>query len=243
MPGVDPRREHLTLRDAWDRAAEQWVRWSRSPKLDHAFWRLNLPSLVSLLPAPGRLTLDVACGEGRVAWALKERGHRVVGIEGSPALARAAREADPAFEVHVADATAMPLADGVADLAILSMALMNMDDMPAVIAEAARVLRARGVLCLSVVHPLESWGHADGAGYFETVRYTADGERGGVRMAFHDTHRPLSDYFAALAAAGFLVERLLEPVPDDAYAADWPEVVRWRSRPAFLHVRAVAAGA
>jgi hypothetical protein len=33
-------------------------------------------------------------------------------------------------------------------------------------------------------------------------------------MTVHDTHGPLGDYFGALAQAGLLVERVVEPVPD-----------------------------
>jgi SAM-dependent methyltransferase len=227
-----------SLRAAWDENAEAWLRWARSPELDHAFWHLNLPTLIELLPPPGEITLDVGCGEGRVARALKELGHHVVGVESSPALAQAATEGDLAFEVHVVDAAAMPLPDSLADLAIASLSLMNMDDMPGVVSEIARVLRPEGCFCFSVLHPINSWGDA-GAGYFETVRYTEELERDGARIILHDTHRPVGDYFGALQDAGFLVERVVEPVPNDAYVAAFPEVVRWRERPGFLHVRAL----
>lgn len=232
-----------TLREDWDAGAEAWIRWARSPAHDHAFWRMNLPELVALLPPPGELTLDVACGEGRVARRLRELGHRVVGVEGSPALARAAREADPGFEVHVADAAALPLPDDSADLAVASLALMNLDDLAGAVREIARVLRPRGRLCASLLHPLNSWGDAGGgASYFDTIRYAEELASGEARVTVHDTHRPLRDYFGALEAAGLAVERLREPVPDDAYVADHPQVARWRSRPSFLHLRALRAG-
>jgi SAM-dependent methyltransferase len=230
------QRAH-SLRAAWDENAEDWVRWARSPECDHAFWHLNLPTLLALLPRPGELTLDVGCGEGRLARALKELGYHVVGVESSPALAQAAKDADPSFEVHVADAAAMPLPDHHVDLVIASLSLMNMDDMPGVVGEIARVLRPEGRFCFSVLHPINSWGDA-GAGYFETVRYTEELRRNEARMILHDTHRPLSDYFGALQDVGFLVERIVEPVPDDAYIAAFPEVVRWLERPGFLLVRA-----
>lgn len=232
-----------TLRAAWDDAAAAWVNWARSPELDHAFWHLNLPVLVSLLPAPGDLTLDIACGEGRVARELKSLSHNVVGIEGSPALAQAARDADPDFAVYVADAAAVPLPDDVADLAVASLALMNMDAMEDVVREATRLLRPGGRFCFSIIHPLNSWGDAGDVGYFETVRYAEELERAGHRMTFNDTHRPLSDYFAAIESGGLLVEQIREPVPDDEYVAAWPEVERWRTRPSFLHARAVLPAA
>lgn len=215
------------------------MRWARSPELDHAFWHLNLPAVIALLPAPGGLTLDVGCGEGRVARALKELGHRVVGIDSSPSLVTAAREADPEFDVQVADAAAMPFPDEHFDLAVASLSLMNMDDMPTVVGEIARVLRPAGRFCFSILHPVNSWGDAGKISYFQTVRYTEELKRDGARMIVHDTHRPLGDYFDALAQAGLLIERVAEPVPDDAYIAAAPEVERWRRHPGFLHVRAV----
>jgi SAM-dependent methyltransferase len=228
----------VNLREAWDGEAADWVRWARSPGLDHAFWRMNLPALLALLPEPGELTVDVGCGEGRVARRLRELGHTVVGVEGSPALAAAARAADPELEVHVADAAAMPLGDGVADLAVASMSLMNMDDPPAVVREVARVLRPRGVFCLSILHPVNTWDDAPGDGYFDTVVYAETVQRDGARMTFHDTHRPLGAYAQALEAAGFAIEVLREPVPDAAHVADHPDAGRWRRRPGFLHLRA-----
>lgn len=131
----------------------------------------------------------------------------------------------------------MPLPDHHADLVIASLSLTNMDDMPGVVGEIARVLRPEGRFCFSVLHPINSWGDA-GADCFETVRYTEELRRNEAQMILHDTHRPLSDYFGALEDVGFLVERIVEPVPDDAYIAAFPEIVRWLERPGFLLVRA-----
>jgi SAM-dependent methyltransferase len=227
-----------TLRDAWEAEAAGWIAWARSPGTDHFFWRFSLPALLGLVPAPGPLTVEIGCGEGRVARELIARGHHVVGIEGSPTLAEAARAADPGFEVHVADAQAMPLEDGTADLVVASMMLLNVDDLDAVVGEVARVLRSGGRFCFSTTHP-DSGRQKAGDDYFAVARFAETRERDGVRMTFHDVHRPLSSYFGALERAGLLVEAVREPVPDDAYVADHPEVARWRREPCFLLVRAV----
>jgi len=45
-----------------------------------------MPALLDLLPAPGRATLGVACGEGRLTRHLRSLGHRVTGIDASPTM-------------------------------------------------------------------------------------------------------------------------------------------------------------
>ena len=63
-------------------------------------------------------------------------------------------------------------------------------------------------------------------------RYVDSIERDGLTMTFHSNHRPLQDYTEALAAAGFLIERLREPT-------DLNPAQAWHRIPLFLHIRAV----
>ncbi len=73
--------------------------------------------------------------------------------------------------------------------------------------------------------------------YLEPFRYTDELERGGLAVTFASEHRPLEAYFKALAAAGFVVERLHEhPVPEAAIGR--PRQRRWQRLPLFLHLRA-----
>jgi SAM-dependent methyltransferase len=230
----------MTLRESWDAHAAEWIEWARTEDHDHFFWRLSLPALLELMPGPGRLTLDLGCGEGRLSRVLAARGHHMVGVEASPALAGAARDADPSIPVHVADAAALPLSDGAADVVVASMVLMNLDDLGAAMREVARVLAPGGRLVASIVHPFNSPKVGD---YFTPHAYPEERVRGGLRMTFHDMHRPLQAYAEALEDAGLLIDALREPVPDDAYVAAHPEVARWRSAPCFLLLRASSSGA
>ena len=232
----------MSLRESWDAHAEDWIGWARGEdangRTDHFFWSFSLPELLALLPAPGRLTVDLGCGEGRLSRELAARGHRVVGVEASPALVRAAREAAPEIEVHVADAVALPLADGSADLVVASMVLMNLDDLDAAMAEVARVLAPGGTLVASIVHPFNS---PKAGPYFQAIAYPEERVRGGLRMTFHDLHRPLAAYAAAFERAGLLIASLREPVPSDAYVRAHREVARWRTEPCFLLFRVARA--
>lgn len=80
----------VDLRSAWRARADAWVRWARSPALDGDFWLFHLGCFVDLRSAPGRLTVDVGCGEGRLTRALTAAGHRVVGADTASALVKAA---------------------------------------------------------------------------------------------------------------------------------------------------------
>ena len=231
------------LADAWDAEADAWIRWARAPGHDHFFWALVRPRLLELAPPPGRRTVDVGCGEGRLARELHALGHRVVGIEASPRLAAAARAAEPPIDVRVADAAAIPLPDASADLAIASMSLLNIAGLDAAVAEVARILAPGGRFCFATAHPMSSIAAArrllGERSYFEELHFTETRAREGLEMTFHDVHRPLSRLFEALEQAGLLVEAVREPVPDDAHVARHPEVARWREQPSVLLGRAL----
>jgi SAM-dependent methyltransferase len=225
----------VSLREAWEAEAGAWIRFCREP--DAFAWHFNIPAFLQILPAPGELTLDIGCGEGRVARELIQRGHRVVGIDGSITLVEAARAGDPPVDVIHADATTLPLDEGSVDLAVAFMTLQSVDDLERAIAEAARVLVPGGCLCVAVVHPMNSVEEAPH--YFAEHAYTDTLELdGGVSFTFNDVHRPLSQYFAALTGAGFVVEELTEPIPGPELLAVRPAAQRWTRTPCFLHLRA-----
>jgi SAM-dependent methyltransferase len=118
----------VSLREAWEEQAPNWIRWAREPGHD-SYWKFHREGFLASLPAPGRLTLDVGCGEGRVTRDLRATGHYAIGLDQSSTMIAAAREADPDGEYVEADAAAMPFEDGAADLATAFMSLMDMDDM------------------------------------------------------------------------------------------------------------------
>jgi ubiquinone/menaquinone biosynthesis C-methylase UbiE len=229
----------MSLRDAWEQHASEWVRWAREPGHD-SYWRFHRDRFLELVPEPGRFTIDIGCGEGRLTRDLAALGHRVVGVDASPTLIEAARAESPELEFVEADAASLPFEDDVADLAIAFMSLQDIDDMAGAAREAARVLEPGGRLVVAVVHPINSGHRLDREhpekplelvdDYFDRRHYRDTLERDGLAMTFEGVHRTLQDYFDALTEAGFLVEALRE-IPGTS--------ARWLRYPLFLHARAV----
>jgi ubiquinone/menaquinone biosynthesis C-methylase UbiE len=216
----------------WEELALGWARFARTEDVAYSW---NGPAFLELLPPPGRLTVDVGCGEGRVDRELAARGHRVVGVDVSPTLVRLAQEADPAGDYRVGEAASLPLPDEAADLVVAFMSLQDVEDLEGAIGEAARVLEPGGRLCLAILHPVATAGRfEDGDATFAI--------RGSYVDSFLQTfpmqheldvpsfHRSIEGYSRALEGAGFLVERLRE----------LPTRRRAPGRiPTFLHVRAL----
>lgn len=239
----------IDLRDAWNRQAENWTRWAREPGHD-SYWRFGRMAFFELLPPFGQLTLDVGCGEGRVARDLVALGHHVVALDASRAMARQAVDASAQLPVLVADAAALPVLNRMCDLVIAYMSLQDVDDMSSAVREIGRVLKPGGHFCMAIVHPINSAGGFESldpdapflikGSYLESHPYVDTIERGGLTMTFSSVHRPLEAYFHALEGAGLMIESLRE-VPVLVPSSDDPRHQRWRRLPMFLHIRAVRA--
>jgi SAM-dependent methyltransferase len=242
------RVDSADLAAAWEDHASEFIAWARKPGHD-SYWLFHRDQFLELLPPPGRRTLDLGCGEGRLARDLKALGHQVVAVDLSPTMVAAAKGADPTLEAHVADAAALPFDDASFDLVVAFMSLQDMNDMDRAVAEAARVLEPGGVFCLAVVHPLASAGRfedvedaaspfvIDGS-YLESYRYSDSFTRDGLEMTFVSERRPTCAYVDALADAGFVVDRLRETsIPDSGIVRQRSR--RWQRIPLFLHIRAL----
>ena len=121
--------------------------------------------------------------------------------------------------------------------------------MPAAVHEAARVLRPGRHFCVSVTHPMNDAGIFESTdpnaafvirgSYFGRRPFEGHLERDGLQMTFRGWMYALEDYFRALEAAGFVVERLREPAATEEAAAWQPGFRRWQRVPMFLQLRAV----
>lgn len=232
----------------WESEAQNWIAWARTPGHD-SYWEYSPAFFRDIVPKAGRRTLEVACGEGRVTRDLERLGHEMFAIDASPSLIQAAHESHAGGRYIAADAARLPFADGSFDLVVAYNSLMDMDEMPGAVREAARVLEPEGRLCICVTHPIADAGkfarrEADapfviGGDYLNTRIFDETFERAGLTMRFRGFTHSMESYARALETAGLLIERLREPAQRDDIVGSDPSERRWQRLPNFLFIRAL----
>ena len=119
--------------------------------------RADLAPLGALLD-PAWTVGDLGCGSGQTAAALAPFVGQVIAIDESSAMLAAARKRvghHDNVELRGGRLEDLPLEDAALDVAVLSLVLHFVVDPAAVLAEAARVLRPRGVLLVIDMQPHE----------------------------------------------------------------------------------------
>jgi len=203
---------------------------------------IDRPACLDLIgDVAGRRVLDAACGPGIYAEEMTARGATVVGFDHSPRMVETARARVPGAEFRVHD-LGDPIAwlpDASVDLALCALAIEYVDDRTQALTELRRVLRPGGALVLSKLHPTADWLRHRGD-YFEprVVEEVWTGTPSAWAMRFWI--EPMEQTVAAISAAGFLVERLVEPRPVPAARAVDPErFARYSTQPFFIAFRCV----
>lgn len=132
-------------------AAGQWDRY-RHELFGSVFHLGALPALLD----PDWVVGDLGCGTGQVAAALAPFVRRVVAIDNTPAMLKAARQRFRRMknvEVRKGELAALPLDDGELNAAVYSLVLHHLPDPEAALVEASRVLQRGGRLLLIDMQP------------------------------------------------------------------------------------------
>jgi len=209
--------------------------WAQTyPPVPHnALMRAEQQAMLALWPElGGRRALDLACGTGRYAQLLEERGAAfVVATDLSPAML-----AHSSVRQRVrADMMQLPFADASFDFVVSGLAVGHAPSLDHWMREVARVLAPGGVLLYSDFHP--------------------EAARAGMTRSFTDTRSrrhtllhcnyDLAAHRAAGAAAGLQLDVVHEVrVGEDlreAFEGSQDFYRRWAGLPVVLVLRAVKA--
>jgi SAM-dependent methyltransferase len=222
----------------YDTVAERYA-----AEIDHRPWNAlyERPATLALLPdVHGKDVLDAGCGHGWYCQQLLERGARVIGVDRSARMAGLAtvRVGSRARIIHgdVSDLRDV-LADATFDIVQSSLMLHYVADLGKAFNEFARLLRTGGRLVLSTHHPTHDAKSLTDPGYM--VEEVIEERWGWLDQNMRYYRRPLSSFTEPLADAGFVIERVCEPKPDEAFRqADPKGYEHLRRLPAFLFMRA-----
>ncbi len=237
--GLEQDTERET-QQGWDHVAGWYDNLLQDRGSDH-HQRIILPGVTRLLDLQGgERVLDVACGQGIVSEHLAHKADvEVLGVDVSERLIESANErSTPRTSFLVHDAQQLESLDAEAfDAGVCVMALMNIEDLDAVLTGIASKLKPGGRFVTVISHPsfrvmgASSWGwtHDERTALpvqFRRVdRYMSTGStpivmnpgevaKGAPPVTTLTHHRPLSAYINSGAYAGLLLNACEEWVSD-----------------------------
>jgi malonyl-CoA O-methyltransferase len=177
-----------------------YARWApHYPSVPHnALMEVEQQAVLFLLPALHALrALDVGCGTGRYMRILADCGAaHVFGIDRSAAMLAHAKAAN----VAQADVRELPLGRASVDVIVSGLVLNDVAELGAALGEMGRVLKPRGVLVYSTIHPR-------GAEAQWTRTFDADGQTWSLPAHWHSLHA----HERACAASDLVIEHVAEP--------------------------------
>lgn len=188
------------------------------------------------LEVAGARVVELGCGTGRNAAAVLAAGAAsYTGVDGSEGMLAKARAGASALGEgrcawicsELTSLPALPEGDPGYDAALIVLVLEHLTELDGTFAALARWLRPGASLRLLELHP-------DRVAAGTVAHFHQDG----VEHRFTSTAHPVPELGAALERAGFAVERVDEPVADEALIARVPRLAKHAGKRVVLDVLA-----
>ena len=215
-------------RDLWETHADWWQE-GFTEGADPEYVEQILPLATDLLDGFERV-LDVGTGEGQIARLLVEHGAAlVVGVDPTENQVVEAGRRGGGVRVARASADRLPFGDASFDAVVACLVFEHIEAVDEALDEVARVLRPGGRFAFFLNHPLLQ---TPGSGWIDDhtldppEQYWRIGpyleEDSSVEEVEKDVfipfiHRPMSRYVNAMADAGLVLRRMLEPPPPPGF--------------------------
>ena len=212
----------------------------------------EIPALFSLLPdLTGMKILDLGCGFGEHCKEFVNKGAKeVTGIDISEKMLAVAREenSDPKITYINMAMEDLGKLDGLYDIVISSLAMHYIEDFRGVLKNINRLLVPGGYFIYSQEHPLNTshsgdnrWTKDENGNklHLNLRNYGVEGERESVWFVDNVKvyHRTFSTIVNDLVDGGFVIEKMIEPFPDDKILKEYPDQADLFHKPDFLLIR------
>ncbi len=242
---TDKQREKISseIRDAYDIIASQY-----NDIVGGAFnTEYERPATLELLgDVSGKKILDAGCGPGTYAKLLVEMGAKVYAIDSSLEMVHSAEEAlgDSATVVQADLNRPLDFLQPASfDIVLSSLVLDYIEDWDTLFHEFCRILNDGGRFVMSIHHPffLDLKNNQEKIeihkNYFLTQSVEEDWAPAGIGIPSY--RRPLNDISNAFWKSGFLIERIIEPKPTEAWKdIHEPFYRKWMQHPVIICISA-----
>lgn len=200
------------------------------------------PGTLSLLPdVENKTVLDAGCGAGWYTEWLLDHGAKVTSVDFSENMINMTKQrVGNEAEVFTADLNQpLNIQSNKYDVIVSALTLHYLKDWEGTMQEFNRILKNKGRLIFSVHHPFMDFTLFNCDNYFATELLTDEWEtpEGSVEVQFY--RRPLNEILKPLYLNGFVIEKIIEPMPTEEFRKVLPKKYeRLTKRPQFLFVRA-----
>lgn len=216
---------------------------------------LEQPAMEKLLPdLNGKTVLDLGCGYGHNCLDFINKGAKsVVGVDISQKMLDIAKKEASHEKIRYLNMsmTDIDKLNEKFDVIYSSLAFHYIEDFYEFCKLMYSVLNEGGVLLFSQEHPI-STATIDGKGHYnrdengKRISYTMSnyneiGKRH-INWLINDVikyHRTFGSIITSLAKAGFIIDTVCEPLPEDWAIEKYPDIVKEYIKPCFLIVKSI----
>jgi ubiquinone/menaquinone biosynthesis C-methylase UbiE len=179
-----------------------------------------------------RKVLDIGCGTGRYCELLARRGAEVVGLDPSSRMLDCAKKkitTELKFELRLGGIEEAEFPTNHFNVVLSVLTLGHIPKLEPVIKKISHVIKSRGKLIVSDIHPY--WpisGH----------NYTEFFDRSGQEYRIPEYAHLLEEYWNLFKTFKFDIEDVREPKIDDKLIEHFPELKEWKGIPLPLILKA-----
>lgn len=240
---IQKTEEQLALE--WDNIALIRAEQIQSEQ-DLSYKYILLPGILSLIPNKSFTNIiDVGCGSGHLTQKLTWRGKNVTGVDLSEkniSIAQNKYSENNINFIHTSiESYAETIPNGLYDLAVANMTLMDVPSLENALGALSRILCKNGEFVFSITHPCfwpfywnywdEEWFDYNNEIFIESSFKISLNSNEDI--ATTHIHRPLEYYISTLKKYNFQINKFVEPLPTPDIESLYPE--KWRF-PRFLLV-------